>query len=46
MQNFSQTAAFIWSVADLLRGDVKQSQYGRVKIIREGEGLRESYLTF
>ncbi|WP_232846178.1 type I restriction-modification system subunit M N-terminal domain-containing protein [Amphritea pacifica] len=29
MQNFSQTAAFIWSVADLLRGDFRQSQYGR-----------------
>ena len=29
-QNFSQAAAFIWSVADLLRGDFKQSQYGRV----------------
>jgi len=28
--NFSHTAAFIWSVADLLRGDFKQSQYGRV----------------
>ncbi|MGB7344529.1 MAG: class I SAM-dependent DNA methyltransferase [Pirellulaceae bacterium] len=28
--NFSQTAAFIWSLADLLRGDFKQSQYGRV----------------
>lgn len=28
--NFSQTAAFIWSVADILRGDFKQSQYGRV----------------
>lgn len=28
--NFSQIAAFIWSVADLLRGDFKQSQYGRV----------------
>ena len=28
--NFSQVAAFIWSVADLLRGDFKQSQYGRV----------------
>lgn len=23
-------AAFIWSVADLLRGDFKQSEYGRV----------------
>ncbi|TQE99483.1 MAG: SAM-dependent DNA methyltransferase [Spiribacter salinus] len=29
-ENHSQTAAFIWSVADLLRGDLKQSQYGRV----------------
>ena len=28
--NFSQIAAFIWSVANLLRGDFKQSQYGRV----------------
>ena len=23
-------AAFIWSVADLLRGDYKQSEYGKV----------------
>ena len=30
MTNFSQTAAYIWSLADLLRGDFKQSQYGRV----------------
>src|ERR1051325_1701165 len=28
--NFSSHAAFIWSVADLLRGDYKQSDYGRV----------------
>jgi len=28
--NFSQLAAFIWQVADLLRGDFKQSQYGRI----------------
>lgn len=28
--NFTQTAAFIWAVADLLRGDFKQSQYGRI----------------
>ena len=28
--NFSSTAAFIWSVADLLRGDFRQSQYGRI----------------
>lgn len=30
MTNFSQTAAYIWSLADLLRGDFQQSQYGRV----------------
>ncbi|TXD35265.1 SAM-dependent DNA methyltransferase [Lujinxingia vulgaris] len=29
-ENHSQTAAFLWSVADLLRGDFKQSQYGRI----------------
>ena len=29
-ENHSQTAAFLWSIADLLRGDFKQSQYGRV----------------
>jgi type I restriction enzyme M protein len=23
-------ASFIWSLADLLRGDFKQSQYGRI----------------
>ena len=28
--NFSETAAYIWSLADLLRGDFRQSQYGRV----------------
>jgi len=28
--NFSATAAFVWSVADLLRGDHKQSDYGKV----------------
>lgn len=28
--NFSSTAAFIWSVADLLRGDYKQADYGKV----------------
>jgi type I restriction enzyme M protein len=28
--SFTQTAAFLWSVADLLRGDFKQSQYGRI----------------
>ena len=29
-QHHSQTAAFLWSIADLLRGDFKQSQYGRI----------------
>ena len=30
MTGFSDKAAFIWSVADLLRGDFKQSDYGKV----------------
>ena len=29
-QHHTQTAAFLWSIADLLRGDFKQSQYGRI----------------
>ena len=29
-QSHNNLAAFIWSVADLLRGDFKQSQYGRI----------------
>lgn len=29
-KNYSQTAAFIWSVAYLLSGEFKQSQYGRM----------------
>ncbi len=28
--NHNNLASFIWSVADLLRGDFKQSQYGRI----------------
>jgi type I restriction enzyme M protein len=28
--NHQSLASFIWSVADLLRGDYKQSEYGRV----------------
>ena len=28
--NFTEKASFIWSVADLLRGDFKQSEYGKV----------------
>ena len=30
MNNFSEKVSFIWGVADLLRGDYKQSEYGRV----------------
>ena len=30
MTNFRQTANFIWEIADLLRGDYKQSDYGKV----------------
>ena len=29
-QAIQNHAAFVWSVADLLRGDYKQSEYGRV----------------
>lgn len=29
-QNTNNLAAYIWSLADLLRGDFKQSQYGRI----------------
>ena len=28
--SFQELAAFLWSVADLLRGDYKQSDYGKV----------------
>ena len=28
--NFKERANFIWSIADLLRGDYKQSEYGKV----------------
>ena len=30
MTNTNNQAAYIWSLADLLRGDFKQSQYGRI----------------
>lgn len=29
-ENFKERANFIWSIADLLRGDYKQSEYGKV----------------
>ncbi|GGC91855.1 type I restriction-modification system subunit M [Halopseudomonas salina] len=45
-ENHSQTAAFLWSVADLLRGDFKQSQYGRIilpfTLLRRMECVLES----
>lgn len=30
VNNFKERANFIWSIADLLRGDYKQSEYGKV----------------
>ncbi len=30
MNGFNDMVGFIWSVADLLRGDYKQSEYGKV----------------
>src|SRR5678809_1504179 len=30
MNNFREVPNFIWSVADLLRGDYKQAEYGKV----------------
>lgn len=45
-ENFSSLAAFIWSVADSLRGDFKQSEYGRVvlplTVLRRLECVLES----
>jgi type I restriction enzyme M protein len=42
-QNTNNQAAFIWSLADLLRGDFKQSQYGRIilpfTLLRRLEGV-------
>ncbi len=31
--NFTDKVNFIWSVADLLRGTYKQSEYGRVSCL-------------
>ena len=45
-QNTNNQAAFIWSLADLLRGDFKQSQYGRIilpfTLLRRLEGVLEN----
>ena len=30
MINFSERVSFIWSIAEILRGNYKQSEYGRV----------------
>src|SRR5690554_4119638 len=30
MVNFQEKCGFIWSIAEILRGDYKQSEYGRV----------------
>lgn len=42
-QNTNNLAAYIWSLADLLRGDFKQSQYGRIilpfTLLRRLEGV-------
>lgn len=44
-QSTNNLAAYIWSLADLLRGDFKQSQYGRVilpfTLLRRLEGVLE-----
>ncbi len=44
-QTTNNLAAYIWSLADLLRGDFKQSQYGRVilpfTLLRRLEGVLE-----
>jgi type I restriction enzyme M protein len=45
-QSTNNLAAYIWSLADLLRGDFKQSQYGRIilpfTLLRRLEGVLES----
>ena len=55
--SFTSTASFIWSVADLLRGDYKQSDYGKVilpftllrrlecVLVPTREAVREEYET-
>ncbi len=34
-------SSFIWSVADLLRGDYKQSEYGKVNVVLGTKGKRK-----
>lgn len=44
-QNTNNLASYCWSIADLLRGDFKQSQYGRIilpfTLLRRLEGVLE-----
>ena len=44
--NHQSLSAFIWSVADLLRGDYKQSEYGKVilplTVLRRLDSVLES----
>ncbi len=44
-QTTNNLAAYIWTLADLLRGDFKQGQYGRVVLpftqLRRLEGVME-----
>ena len=44
-QSTNNLATYIWSLADLLRGDFKQSQYGRIilpfTLLRRLEGVLE-----
>jgi len=46
MHNFSEKVSFIWGVADLLRGDYKPSEYGRVilpfLVLRRPPGLLDA----
>ena len=43
--NHQSLSAFIWSVADLLRGDYKQSDYGKVilpfTVLRRLDSVRQ-----
>jgi type I restriction enzyme M protein len=49
MTNFRDKGNFIWSVADLLRGDYKQSEYGKVilpfTVLRRLDSLLEKKKT-
>ena len=42
MHNFSEKVSFIWGVADLLRGDYKPSEYGRVISISSADRVSGS----